>query len=144
MTALLNSEGILGVAANATDSYTPPACILAGDFPVEVSAGTLLDPSGDLPAFSLIGRITTGGKLTLSVQTAVDGSQVPIGITTTLVKDSGGDQPVVFYRTGKFNYNAINKDASWTSLALLRKAVEAIGQSLFFAIPGTATPTEPS
>jgi hypothetical protein len=143
MTSLSNSAGVLGVAASDSDSYTPPALLLAGGFPRETSKGTLLDQNADLPAFTLIGRITSGGKLTLSDPGASDGSQVPVGITIKKYLDVGADQPARFYRTGGFNYDAINKHGSWT-LAALRVALEASGASLFFEVPATATPTEPA
>jgi hypothetical protein len=142
MTNLLNTAGVIGLARSDSDAYVPQVLLLAGSFPIETSEGILLDPAADTPEFTLVGRITSSGKLTLSNPGASDGSQVPVGITTAFAKEAGADQPITFYRTGKFNYNRINKHASWT-LVSLRIAMETRGSSLFFDIPATATPSSP-
>lgn len=93
--------------------------------------------TADLPVNSLVGRVTGTNLIVLSVQTATDGSQNPIGVTSIgVVNDDsnsgladsnsevGADvQPVSFWKDGVFNYDVINKDASWT-LALLRAALD--------------------
>ena len=115
--------------------------------------------SQDLPQNSLVGRVTGTNLIVLSVQTASDGSQLPIGVTSApyaLANDdsnsgladsnseAGADvQGVSYYKDGVFNYDVINKDASWT-LALLRAALDRtpLGvDQITTASPGT--PSEP-
>lgn len=142
MVNLTTGYGTLGFAGSDKDNFVAAACLLAGSYPLETSLGTLLDPVGALPAFSLIGRITASGKLTLSLPGAADGSQVPIGITIAEYADVGADiANATFYRSGNFNFDAINKDGGWT-LAALRIAVS--GTPLFFGVPKTATPVVPA
>jgi hypothetical protein len=140
MTNLTDPTGTFGIANYATDAYTPYPALLAGSVDVDTSAGTLLNPAADLPAYSLLGRITSTGKLTLSNQAASDGSQIPVGITIGFLPNPAADATVRFYRSGTFNYNALNLGTGWT-LALLRIACETSGAELYFEIPGTATPT---
>jgi hypothetical protein len=92
---------------------------------------TLLDQNAVLPAYSVVGRITTGGKITLSVQTASDGSQNPIGITCNEAPDINADQSIAIYRDGMFNPAKLNWDASWNTDTLKRLAFEAKQPTIF-------------
>lgn len=143
MTNLANGYGAIGAAASDSDTYAPPALVLAGKGPTRTSKGILLDQNAALAAFTLVGRITASGKLTPCDKDSNDGSQVPVGITICDYPDTGADIPnVTFYRDGCWNFDAIGK-SDWT-LAALRIACETAGVELEFEQVKTATPTEPA
>jgi hypothetical protein len=115
-----------GIAAWESEDFTEEELITGDTPPLATTSDVLLDQNAILPAYTVIGRITTGGKLTKSVQTAVDGSQNPIGITTTEMPDTGADIPnVPYYLAGCFNPARLNWDATWNTDALKKRAFEA-------------------
>jgi len=76
--------------------------LFADDVPYTHISGVLLDQNANLLRGTVLGRITTGGKWTVSLSAAVDGSQVPRGILAYDVPDPGSDFTVAIYDQGSF------------------------------------------
>jgi len=140
-------------ASSDSDSYTQDNTIFAGVAPTKTSYGKTVD---DLAQYSLVGRVTITGLLILSVPTANDGSQNPIGVTTHAVTVGGATdsnsavdsnssvgsdvKSVGFYTDGVFNFDRLVKDSGWT-LDELRRNLELNGQSIGVDEIKTATPS---
>ena len=67
-----------------------------------------------LPRGAVLGQITASKKLTLSVQAATDGSQVPYGILADDADASATDVLCGVYVKGEFNQNALTFGAGHT------------------------------
>lgn len=131
MTAL--TSDMPGVPSQASDTFTQTNALWF-KAPTQVEYGKT---TVDIPVNTLVGRVTGTGLIVPSVQTATDGSQEPIGVTSAAVvvddSNSGGSDSnsevgadvtdVSWYKDGVFNYDVIAKDASWT-LPLLRRALD--------------------
>ncbi len=76
--------------------------MFADDVPYTHRAVTLLDQNADLKRGTVMGKITTGGKWTVSASAANDGSQIPRGILAFDVPDPGADALVSIYDNGSF------------------------------------------
>lgn len=113
-----------GMAAYATEAFNEIP-LFSGAGPFKTTTETLLNPGADLPAYSVVGRITASGKVTLCNPAAVDGSQVAIGITTAKVVNTAADQGIAIFREGTFNPAALNWHAGFTTDAQKRLAFEA-------------------
>jgi len=142
-----------GVAASSSEVYTQSNTKLAGQAPTRTSYGTTFN---DLAENSLVGRVTITGALVLSVPTASDGSQNPIGVTTAAVTNddsnsavdsnstlAGEGARVGFYVDGVFNYDALVKDSGW-SLKTLRENLDGRGMGFSVDVIKTASPGTPS
>jgi len=119
-----------GVARSETDVFTE-AELFSGESSEFTTTETLLDQNADLPQYSVVGRITASGKITLSDHGASDGSQNPIGITCNIAYDTGADQSISIYRDGMFNPDRLNWHLSWNTDALKRLAFEAKQPTIF-------------
>lgn len=119
-----------GLARSETDSFTELE-LFTGEGPEFSTTETLLDQNADLPQYSVVGRITASGKITLSDHAASDGSQNPIGITVAIAPDVGADQSVAIWRDGMFNPDRLNWHPSWNTDALKRLAFEAKQPTIF-------------
>lgn len=142
-TNIPNSAGYAGVAKSDSESFVAPAIVLTGDFPVETEIETLVTQGVELPPYSVVGRITSGGKLTFCDPSANDGSETPIGITAATAASAVGDQNISVIKTGVFNPDVVNFDQStggFADFAAVRAALRASCPCLFFRAPKTATP----
>lgn len=119
-----------GIASFASEVYTEEA-LLTGPGPSNTYPETLLDQNAVLPAYSVVGRITASGKITLANSGAADGSQFPIGITCNAAPDVGADQSVSIYRDGCFNPDRLNWHASFASDTQKRLAFEEKQPTIF-------------
>lgn len=151
MTALTSQ--FPGLAASDSDTYTQDNALYAGRAPTMVNYGWTVN---DLAAYSLVGRVTITGELVLSDPTANDGSQVPVGVTTSAVTVNGSNsladsnsavdadrEDVGYYTDGVFNFDRLVKSGNWT-LEALRVALDASGANFGVDEIKTATPTEPA
>lgn len=75
---------------------------------------------------AVLGVITTGGKLALSLSGASDGSQTPFGIAADDVNASGGDKEILVYVNGTFNEHALTLGTAHT-LASIREGLRGKG-----------------
>jgi hypothetical protein len=89
-----------------TDVYSPDT-LVAGQTQIVTESQTLL--SGQVLARgTLVGRITTGLKMTLSLLASSDGSQVPYGILLDSYDASAGDLAGCGVMVkGEFDQNAV-------------------------------------
>lgn len=130
------SYGDVGMAGISKDTFSDIA-LFSGDAPVITTVEELADQNADLPAYSVVGRITSGGKITLCNPGASDGSQFPIGITCVKVLDNSADNLVPIYRGGMFNPAALNWHAGFNTDALKKLAFEAKQPTIFIRAPKT-------
>lgn len=124
-----------GIAKFQSEDFTEEE-LFTGDAPIFSTNETLLDQNADLPAYSVVGRITASGKITLSQQNAVDGSQNPIGVTCYAMPDPGADKTIAIYRGGCFNPAKLNWHATWNTDALKKLAFEAAQPTIFIKAIG--------
>lgn len=97
--------------------------------------GTLISGQ-NLKRGAVVGKITSGGKLTLSLSASSDGSQVPYGVLLDDYDASGGDLANVgVIIKGEVNENALILGASHT-LASIREGLRDQGLYLVPAIAG--------
>lgn len=78
---------------------------------------------------ALLGKITTGGKYTLSLSASSDGSQSPSVILAEDCDASGGDKVTVAYFGGVFDENSVTFGTGHTA-ASAREALRAVGIKL--------------
>jgi len=131
-----------GLAAGSHDAYTPPGVIYTGPGPTVVHTETLADQGADLPAYSVVGKITVSGKLTLCDPSVSDGSEDPVGITLAEAPDVNGDQKVPYAVDGHFNPAALNYDQStggFASVAALQEALRLKCPHMVLRAPATAS-----
>lgn len=76
--------------------------LIAGEQPVISKKKTLVSGQ-NLTRGAVLGRITTGGKYTLSASAAADGSQTPLAVLAEDCDASGGDKECLVYERGDFN-----------------------------------------
>lgn len=96
-------------------SYTPEN-LLAGESDVITKPDTIAQ-AGAIAQFTVMGRVTTGGKLVKSVRTASDGSQNPIAIMAEDVDSTPADITAPVYVAGEFLMDSLVWDASWDTEA---------------------------
>ena len=99
------------IARSSTETYEADSLIIGGN--PDFGRGTLVSGQ-NLTRGAAIGRITASNKLTLSVETATDGSQKPVGFLAHDTDASGGDTDCQFARGGWINEHVANFDNSWT------------------------------
>lgn len=88
----------------ATEGTLTQDNLHAGDFPIRGRKVTLV--AGTYKRGHLLGKITTGGKYTVSLSASSDGSQVPNAICAEdLVLAADAD--AMIYLSGDFNQNAM-------------------------------------
>lgn len=68
--------------------------------------GTLVSGQ-NLKRGALVGKITTGGKYTLSLSASSDGSQAPAGVLVHDTDATAGDVEALVYLRGDFNQAAV-------------------------------------
>lgn len=106
-------------------TFTPDDLLISGP----VTTESVVIPTGQtILRGTVMGKITTGGKLIKSLSAASDGSQTPYGIAVEAVTTSG-DVTTLVYTSGVFNSNAFDLGASHT-LATIKAALRDKG--IFF------------
>lgn len=88
-----------------TGVYKPDQ-LHAGDFPIRTKTVTL-NSGQNLKRGALLGKITTGGNVTLSLSASSDGSEVPFAILAEDTDASAANAEAIVYLTGDFNTNAM-------------------------------------
>ena len=125
MTINTLEDGTFGLASSATDTAYM-GFLFSGTPPKGTKQEVYGSFAADVPAFSVVGRVTATGKLKLSDTAAVDGSQKAIGITTSFlaVQSPNADQPVNIWYNGTFNPASLNWHGSYSTAALKKLAFE--------------------
>ena len=88
-----------------SETFTPDN-LIAGQTPI-VGEGAILLSGQNVTRGTLLGKITTGGKLKLSASASIDGSEVPYAIAAADTNATSGDTNIPIYLAGEFNANAI-------------------------------------
>lgn len=85
-------------------TFTPDDLVISGDIVTE----SVIIPTGQtILRGTVLGKITTGGKLIKSLSAASDGSQTPYAIAAEAVTTTG-DTTTLAYIAGVFNSNALD------------------------------------
>lgn len=106
-------------------TFTPDDLLISGPVVTE----SVVVPTGQtILRGTVMGKITSGGKLIKSLSGASDGSQTPYGIAVEAITTSG-DVTTLVYTSGVFNSNALDLGASHT-LASIKAALRDKG--IFF------------
>jgi hypothetical protein len=88
-----------------TEDWSPDN-LIAGPYPLVTREITLITGQ-DLSRGALLGKITDGGKYTLSLSASEDGSETPIAILAKDTDASLADVETIAYIAGEFNENAM-------------------------------------
>ncbi len=89
----------------ATETFTPDN-LVAGTTQLVTESVTIV--SGQtIVRGAVLGKITTGGKYTLSLTGSSDGSEKAYAIAAEDVDASGGDEAAAVYIKGEFNENSL-------------------------------------
>ena len=104
-------------ASGKTDETFTPEQVVIGGSDV-ITRPETFKSGANVAALTVCGRITASGKLIKSVQTASDGSQVPVAICIEDVASAAADKVGPAYIAGEFNVDAVVWDASWTTDAM--------------------------
>ena len=103
-------------------TFTPDDLLISGPVVTE----SVVVPTGQtILRGTVMGKITSGGKLIKSLSGASDGSQTPSGIAVEAITTSG-DVTTLVYTSGVFNSNALDLGASHT-LASIKAALRDKG-----------------
>lgn len=105
-------------AGFASEGSFVPDSLHAGDFPIRTRKVTLVSGQ-NLTRGALLGQITAGGKYTLSLSAAGDGSNTPKAILAEDTDASGGDKDAVVYISGDFNQDAITYGTGHTAASVI-------------------------
>lgn len=104
-------------AFNGSEGTYEPDLLIGGDHPIR-TLGVVVVSGQNLKRGALVGKITTGGKVTLSLSASSDGSQVPYGILGEDVDASGGDKTSFVYLAGDFNSNSMTFGTGHTAASV--------------------------
>lgn len=88
---------------------------ISGSSDIVTNTATIANGS-NLADRTVVGRVDTSGELIACVGTAVDGSEVPVGILVNAVDASGGAETGSIYVGGVFNPELLVWDASFSAV----------------------------
>lgn len=100
------------LAGSTTESYQDDSLVLGGL--IDFGNGTL-EAGQNLTRGAVVGRVSATGALKLSVQTASDGSQKPVGALVHDVDATSAAADCQFVRGGWLNKLSLTWDATWTA-----------------------------
>jgi hypothetical protein len=116
----------MSLATFSTEGIYVPDNLVANEPALLLSEkGTLLSGQ-NLKRGALLGRITAGGKLMLSLSASGDGSQNPMAILAEDCDASAGDKECLYYVRGDFNDFAVTFGTGHTA-ASTKAALRDIG-----------------
>ena len=107
--------------------------LFAGDQDRMEGKGVLISGQ-NLVRGAVLGKITTGGKLTLSLSASSDGSQVPFAILAHDCDASAADKECIVYEAGTFNELALTLGTAHT-IASIRAGLRDLNINLRKNIP---------
>ena len=109
-------------------TYSPTPALLVGQDDTITRSITLISGQ-NLKRGALLGKITTGGKYTLSLSASSDGSQTPAVVLAEDCDASGGDKAAIAYFAGTFDENAVIYGTGQTA-AGVRETLRDVGIKL--------------
>lgn len=113
-------------ASYSSETFAPDN-LLAGNAHLLVGRKvTIVSGQANLKRGSVLGKITTGGKYSLSASAAEDGSQAPDLILAEDCDATSGDKEALAYSRGDFNSNALILGAGHT-VASITEGLRAKG-----------------
>lgn len=116
-------------ATLATEGIYNPDHLIAGDMPVKARRVTI-GTSQTIVRGHVLGQITSGGNVIISLSAASDGSQVPRFIAAESITTGGSTAEAIVYEAGDFNEAALTLGASHT-IASIREGLR--GLSIFLS-----------
>lgn len=121
-----------GMPASGYDTVTVPAMLVTGDYPPLRAETEVFGESLTYLAYTVVGKVTSGGAIIKSVRTASDGSQNPIGFLAIPVTTGvGGSAKAPVYKSGVVNPDVLVWDATWDTAERKRLAFKAAAPLLF-------------
>lgn len=112
-------------ATLATEGTYNPDNLIAGDMPVRVRKVTI-GTSQTIVRGHVLGQITSGGNVIVSLSAASDGSQTPRFIAAESITTTGATAEALVYESGDFNEDALTLGASHT-VASIREGLRGLG-----------------
>lgn len=103
-------------ASFSSETYTPDR-LIAGASPVITRKVTLVSGQ-NLTRGAVLGKITTGGKYTLSLSASADGSQTPDVVLAQDCNASGGDAEALVYIAVECNVSALTIGTGHTAASI--------------------------
>lgn len=94
------------VPSVTSDTYAPDRLIAGYNVGIVTDAAVLISGQTCVRG-TVLGKITTGGKLTKSLTASADGSQTVYAILAEDTDASAGDKTCTVYLSGEFNPNAM-------------------------------------
>lgn len=94
------------LAGQGSDAHTVEQ-LLAGDTPPVATADVTVVSGQNLAVHTIVGRITTGGKIKAWDPDNNDGSETPVGIMAVAVDASLADAAGSIYVSGCFNVDQV-------------------------------------
>jgi len=95
-----------------------PDQLIAGNLKL-VTRDVTIGENQTLPRGAVVGQVTASGQFILSVATATDGSQNPLGIIVdTVTTGASATGAGSIYEMGEFNSNYLTYDPSWNVTSL--------------------------
>ncbi|MBT8085964.1 MAG: head decoration protein [Woeseia sp.] len=116
----------IGFAEYGTEGTYAHDNLIGGDFPRAVTRKETLNSGQNLTRGAVLGKITTGGDLTLSLSASGDGSETPFAILAADCDASGGDTECLVYIAGNFNEAALTIGTGHTADSI-REGLRGIG-----------------
>lgn len=109
-------------------TYVPDA-LIAGNASLLLGNVVTLVTGQKVVRGAVLGKITSGGKYALSLSAAADGSQTPDRIAAEDCDATSADAPVLAYKRGDFNANALTLGTGHT-IASITEGLRAKGIAL--------------
>lgn len=116
------------VASFSSQGTFTPDGIIAGEDDLQTRKITLISGQ-NLKRGAVLGKITAGGKYTLSLSAAEDGSQTASVILAEDADASAGDKSTVAYFGGVFDENALTYGTGHTAVSV-RESLRDVGIKL--------------
>lgn len=93
--------------ASFTSETYDPDNLLAGDVPKPVTSYQTLASGQTVVRGALLGKVTSGGAVVLSLSASTDGSEDPLYIAAEARDASGGAAGILVYEMGEFNQDRV-------------------------------------
>lgn len=122
--------------AFGTEAYEPDN-LIAGDVPKAVTTYKTLDEGQNVVRGALLGQITSGGNVALSLAAGDDGSEAPLYIAAEDRDATDGDAAILVYEMGEFNEDRVTFGTGHTA-ASVRDALAA--RNIYLRDPVTKEP----